>query len=198
MNASIIKPDECILCVDYFEPNVSYLSAASLSSMSTQYSPNKTSQPNGLSLISSAVSIGVFQASSSQEQKANSVNEQQSTASDEPFNKLVASSVANPLTSSYGLASSTASSSNGGSTNSQKASSVASTVSSVPAEQQQLMKKAKLFRANDEYKSFLYVYPKQLKYDTQKSYSRARNILVKVELRDKDTFVDEVTGLKVK
>lgn len=59
-------------------------------------------------------------------------------------------------------------------------------------EQKQQIKKAKLIKINSEFKSFLFVYPKFLKYDTQKTYSKARNILVRVEFRDKDTGTDSL------
>ena len=68
-------------------------------------------------------------------------------------------------------------------------------------EQLQMITKAQLLQVNNEFKSYLYVYPKFLKYDTQKTYSKARNILIKIELRDKDTVIDETSiipsGLKV-
>lgn len=48
------------------------------------------------------------------------------------------------------------------------------------------IKKAKLLRINKEFKSLLYLYPISLKYDTQKVYSRARNIVIKIEFRDRD------------
>ncbi len=65
----------------------------------------------------------------------------------------------------------------------------------IQPEQKEVIRKARLLRANDEFKSFLYVYPKSLKYDTQKSYSKARNILVRVELRDTDLINDETLAL---
>ena len=71
---------------------------------------------------------------------------------------------------------------------------------SILDEQKQLIKKARLLQINSEFKSFLYVYPKCLKYDTQKTFAKARNILIKIELRDKDSPVDENlsnSGLKV-
>lgn len=72
----------------------------------------------------------------------------------------------------------------------------------VSLDQKQQIKKAKLLKINSEFKSYLYVYPKCLKYDTQKAFSKARNILIKLEFRDKDTGFDESsnslsTGLKV-
>ncbi|RNA16406.1 dedicator of cytokinesis 9-like, partial [Brachionus plicatilis] len=54
------------------------------------------------------------------------------------------------------------------------------------SEQKDQIKKAKLLRINTEFKSFCYLYPISLKYDTQKVYSRARNILIKIEFRDRD------------
>jgi hypothetical protein len=57
--------------------------------------------------------------------------------------------------------------------------------------QKQFIKTARILRSNEEFKSFLYVYPKYLKYDTQKTYAKARNIMVKVEFRDKDLAVDD-------
>ena len=69
-------------------------------------------------------------------------------------------------------------------------------------ERKNLIKRAELLRSNDEFKSFLFVYPKFLKYDTQKTFSRARNILIRTELRDDDTTLNELnsnsTGLKVR
>jgi hypothetical protein len=71
----------------------------------------------------------------------------------------------------------------------------------ITSEQIQMISKAQLLQVNNEFKSYLYVYPKFLKYDTQKTFSKARNILIKVELRDKDTVIDETSiapsGLKV-
>jgi hypothetical protein len=58
-----------------------------------------------------------------------------------------------------------------------------------------LLHKTRLLRANNEFKCVLYVYPKCLKYDTQKTFSRARNILVRVELCDRD-LANEDTSLK--
>jgi hypothetical protein len=58
-----------------------------------------------------------------------------------------------------------------------------------------LLHKARLLRTNTEFKCLLYVYPKCLKYDTQKTYSRARNILVRVEMCDRD-LANEDTSLK--
>lgn len=51
-------------------------------------------------------------------------------------------------------------------------------------------------RPYNEFKSFLYVYPKHLKYDTQKHYSKARNILVRVEFRERDNIGEDSTLLK--
>lgn len=45
------------------------------------------------------------------------------------------------------------------------------------------------------YVNHLYVYPRSLKYDTQKSFHRARNIACVVELRDSDS--KEAQSLKV-
>lgn len=68
-------------------------------------------------------------------------------------------------------------------------------------EHKNLVKKAELIKSNDEFKSFLFVYPKFLKYDTQKLFSRARNILIKVEFRDDDSPAavsdSTINGLKV-
>uniref|UniRef100_A0A3P8UYR1 Dedicator of cytokinesis 9b n=1 Tax=Cynoglossus semilaevis TaxID=244447 RepID=A0A3P8UYR1_CYNSE len=44
------------------------------------------------------------------------------------------------------------------------------------------------------YKNHLYVYPKHLKYDSQKSFAKARNIAVRVEFKDSDD--DEAQPLK--
>lgn len=63
---------------------------------------------------------------------------------------------------------------------------------SIQPEHKEIIKKARLLRANDEFKSYIYVYPKSLKYDTQKAYSKARNILIKIELRDNDQMNDEI------
>ncbi|CAF0807517.1 unnamed protein product, partial [Brachionus calyciflorus] len=63
-------------------------------------------------------------------------------------------------------------------------------------DQKHQIKKAKLLRINNEFKSFLYLYPISLKYDTQKVYSRARNILVKIEFRDRDVDSTQTNGLK--
>ena len=51
----------------------------------------------------------------------------------------------------------------------------------------QLIKRARLIQTNNEFKSIMYVYPKCLKYDQQKSFSKARNILIRTEFRDDDT-----------
>ena len=51
----------------------------------------------------------------------------------------------------------------------------------------QLLKRARLIQTNNEFKSIMYVYPKCLKYDQQKSFSKARNILIRTEFRDDDT-----------
>lgn len=67
----------------------------------------------------------------------------------------------------------------------------------VSIEQISLIKKAKLLRTNDSFRSFLYVYPKSLKYDQQKIFSKARNILIKTELRENDSnSADETSCLK--
>ena len=67
----------------------------------------------------------------------------------------------------------------------------------VSTEQINLIKKAKLLRTNDSFRSFLYVYPKSLKYDQQKIFSKARNILIKTELRENDSnSADETSCLK--
>lgn len=60
------------------------------------------------------------------------------------------------------------------------------------ADHRGLAKRAELLRSNDEFRSFLFVYPKALKYDTQKTFSRARNILVRTELRDDDSAINEI------
>lgn len=67
----------------------------------------------------------------------------------------------------------------------------------VSTEQINLIKKSKLLRTNDSFRSFLYVYPKSLKYDQQKMFSKARNILIKTELRENDSnSADETSCLK--
>jgi hypothetical protein len=40
----------------------------------------------------------------------------------------------------------------------------------------------------------MYVYPKALKYDQQKVFSKARNILVKIEFRERDILVDDASN----
>ena len=70
--------------------------------------------------------------------------------------------------------------------------------SQISAEQMHLVKKAKMIRVHDEFKSFLYIYPKSLRYETQKIFSRARNILIKTEFREKDSSSEDATPLKVK
>ena len=53
---------------------------------------------------------------------------------------------------------------------------------------------------NTEYRNWLYVYPKSLRYEAQKSFAKARNILVKCELRDSDDHMGhiELCPLKVR
>lgn len=53
------------------------------------------------------------------------------------------------------------------------------------------IKKANFIQANNKFKNFLYVYPKSLKFDCQKAFSKARNILIKIELREIDTVSSE-------
>ena len=62
--------------------------------------------------------------------------------------------------------------------------------------QRHLVQTARSLKSNDDFKSLMYVYPKFLKYDTQKVYSKARNILVKAEFRDKDVAYDDSSILK--
>jgi hypothetical protein len=63
--------------------------------------------------------------------------------------------------------------------------------SSLTLKQRHVIRTARLLKSCDEFKSLLYVYPKLLKYDTQKTYAKARNILLRVEFRDKDLAVDD-------
>jgi hypothetical protein len=63
--------------------------------------------------------------------------------------------------------------------------------SNLTLKQKQLVKTARILKSNDAFKSFLYIYPKFLKYDTQKVYAKARNIMIKVEFRDKDLAIDD-------
>ena len=55
-----------------------------------------------------------------------------------------------------------------------------------------LLRKAKLIETNREFKSFMYVYPKMLKYDQQKVFSKARNIMIKAEFKERDVLGDEI------
>jgi len=57
-----------------------------------------------------------------------------------------------------------------------------------------LLKKAQLIETNSEFKSFMYVYPKTLKYDQQKVFSKARNILIKTEFRESDKQADQTSS----
>ncbi len=57
-----------------------------------------------------------------------------------------------------------------------------------------LIKKSKQIKTNDSFRSYLFVYPKSLRYDQQKVFSKARNILVKTELREKDSNNDDSTS----
>ena len=62
----------------------------------------------------------------------------------------------------------------------------------------QLCKKAQLMQINNSFKSILFVYPKNLKYDQQKIFSKARNILIKIEFREKDILgEDAINNLSV-
>ena len=62
----------------------------------------------------------------------------------------------------------------------------------------QLCKKAQLMQMNNSFKSILFVYPKNLKYDQQKIFSKARNILIKIEFREKDILgEDAINNLSV-
>lgn len=69
-------------------------------------------------------------------------------------------------------------------------------LSTILNEQRKQMKRARLLRINNEFKSLLYLYPISLKYDTQKIYSRARNILIRIEFRDRDVDSNQTPGLK--
>jgi hypothetical protein len=55
------------------------------------------------------------------------------------------------------------------------------------------IKKANLLQINDEYKNILYVYPKLVKYDGQKVFTKARNILIRTEFYEMDHI--STTGL---
>ncbi len=57
---------------------------------------------------------------------------------------------------------------------------------SIVSEHVHLIKKAKLLKTNDSFRSYLFVYPKSLRYDQQKVFSKSRNILVRTELREHD------------
>ncbi len=54
------------------------------------------------------------------------------------------------------------------------------------SEQKNLLKKARILKSTNEFKSLLFVYPKFLRYDTQKTFAKARNILIKTEFRERD------------
>ncbi len=62
----------------------------------------------------------------------------------------------------------------------------------------EVIKKARLIEESSDFKSFMYVYPKSLKYDQQKIFSKARNILIKIEFRESDKLEDLSIGLNVR
>lgn len=64
----------------------------------------------------------------------------------------------------------------------------------VSTNKKQLCKKAQLMQTNSSFRSLLFVYPKNLKYDQQKIFSKARNILIKIEFREKDILGEDSTN----
>jgi hypothetical protein len=54
----------------------------------------------------------------------------------------------------------------------------------------ELIKKTSQIQVNNDYKNWLYIYPKSLKYDAQKVFAKARNILLKIEMRNNDDLND--------
>jgi len=54
----------------------------------------------------------------------------------------------------------------------------------------ELIKKTSQIQVNSDYKNWLYIYPKSLKYDTQKVFAKARNILLRIEMRNNDDLND--------
>ena len=55
----------------------------------------------------------------------------------------------------------------------------------------EIIKKASQIQVNNDFKNWIYVYPKSLKYDAQKSFAKARNILLKIEMRENDDFNEQ-------
>lgn len=63
----------------------------------------------------------------------------------------------------------------------------------------EIIKKASQIQVNKDFKSWLYIYPKGLKYDAQKAFAKARNILLKIEVRDNDDLNEQTYApIKVK
>ena len=76
-----------------------------------------------------------------------------------------------------------------------KSDTTTSSSSQIEIENESLTKISRLIRTNISYRSFLYVYPKSLKFDTQKVFSKARNILIRTELHESDSL-DDSSALK--
>lgn len=164
------KPSEYILSVDSFEPTVNINVAALASEAAAKTSGSHHSASNG---------DGGISDTTSNLQKLASINESAAASSlsngvrDSPAHRsasMAFRSAADRRSRASGIGVPSASGSAAG----------AASASSN-------RKRVELLRSHDEFKSFMFVYPKSLKYDTQKTFSRARNILVRTELRDDDS-----------
>ena len=197
--AILSKLNECVMQLDYFDPILT-VNPALLTNIQSQifkHEANNMQLPNS----GSNQSQTKLRSHSPQINRSHTLSPStaptsvllKSRANEEPnftskLNTTANSSMNNSNTSSSGIGSSSISTGT--------ASVNTNNVSSILDEQRQLIKTAGLLQVNSEFKSFLYVYPKYLKYDTQKTYSKARNILIKIELRDRDLANDD-GGLKV-
>ena len=159
------NPNDYVLEMDHFEPHLTLMNQSSASSSSNE-------------------SSSADQLRSSAKKEINEIKEIKEIPSSHQF-------ITNNTNNNTKLVSA-ANSSSTTTSNSVTSNSTAFSKLST-SEQYQLIKRARLLRANDEYKSFVYIYPKQLKYDAQKCFARARNIMIRVECRDSDSLVADPT-----